>query len=73
MISLIRLTLRPLELLMIDDIFENLQEEQTKLIIDFIKQIFINKQVTTLVASSKQDISDGACNSFVKFKNGSIE
>lgn len=73
MISIIRLTLRPLEILMVDDIFENLDKEQSKVIIEFIKQMFIDKQVTTLVASSNQDLLGGVCQRFVYFKNGSIE
>ena len=73
MISIIRLTLRPLEILMVDDIFENLDKEQSKVIIEFIKQMFIDKQVTNLVASSNQDLLGGVCQRFVYFKNGSIE
>ena len=73
MISIIRLTLRPLEILMVDDIFENLDVEQSKVILDFIKQMFIDKEVTTLVASSNQELLNGVCQRFVYFKNGSLE
>ena len=73
MISFIRLTLRPLEILMVDDIFENLEEEQSKIILEFIKQMFVEKQVTTLVASSKKELLDDICQRFINFKNGSIE
>lgn len=73
MISLIRLTLRPLEILMVDDIFENLNSEQSEIIINFIKQMFIDKQVTTLIASSNEEMLKDVCNRIVVFKNGSIE
>ena len=72
-ISLIRLTLRPLDILLVDDIFAKLTDEQKPIILEFIKKMFIDAKVTTLIASEKEDVIKDVCDRVIHFKNGSIE
>lgn len=73
MISLIRLTLRPLEIVLVDDIFENVSDDEKTIIVQFIKHMFVDKKVTTLVATSSDSMLKGICKKTIHFKNGSIE
>ena len=72
-ISIIRLSLRPLEVVMIDNIFKDFDEEQNAYLLELIKKLFIEQNVTTLVASNDENLLGGLCQRVVKFKNGSIE
>ena len=72
-ISIVRLSLRHLEVVMIDNIFKNFDEEQNAYVLELIKKLFIDKNVTTLVATNDEKLLCGLCKRVVKFKNGSIE
>ncbi len=71
-ISFIRLTLRPLDIILIDDIFEKFTEDESRELLNLIKKLFVDKNVTTLVASNNTEILNGICSRFIKFDNGSI-
>lgn len=72
-ISLVRLNLRPLDIVLVDDIFENLNDEQKSYIISLIKSLFIDKKVTTLVATSDDNLLKKVCKREIHFTNGSID
>ena len=72
-ISIIRLSLRPLDIVLLDNIFEELEPEQISKILELTKKLFIDKKVTTLVASSNESLLKGVCKKFIHFKNGSVE
>lgn len=71
-LSIVRLTLRPLDIVLIDNIFENLTEEENTFILNLIKKLFISKKITTLVASNNEMLLKGICKKFIHFNNGSI-
>jgi len=70
-LSLIRLTFKNLELLMIDNIFDDLNEATLEVIISLIKQL-ASKTTTLIVATKKEWIADKLCKRKIYFKYGSI-
>ena len=72
-ISIARLTLRPLDIVLVDDIFEKLDDEQKNYIVSLIKKLFIDKKVTTLVATSDEELLKKVCKRTIHFTNGSID
>ena len=71
-ISFVRLSLRPLDIVLIDNIFESLSQEETDYIVQLIKKLFISKKVTTLVAASDEKILKGTCKKVIYFSYGTI-
>ena len=71
--SIARLSLRNLELLLIDNIFEKLTQEQYERISELIKKQFLSNKVTTVVATSSLDVAKDLTKRIIKFKLGSIE
>ncbi len=71
-VCIARLSLRSLDIVLIDDIFENLDSEQQNFIISLIKKVFVDNKVTTLIASSEENLLKGVCKRFIHFKNGSV-
>lgn len=71
-ISLIRLTLRPLDIVLVDDIFQKFADDEKMKLLTLIKNLFVSKNVTTLVASSDADFLKNICNRLIRFEYGSI-
>lgn len=71
-VSIARLAFRDLDFVMLDSIFENLNEEEREKIAELIQKRFIDKGVTTIISTSKEDYTAGLCNRNVYFKSGSI-
>lgn len=72
-LSIARLSFRNIELVLIDNIFEKLSEEELDKIKELIKKEFISKKTTTIIATSSQSISKDLTKRIIKFKLGSIE
>ena len=72
MVSLVRLSLRPLDIILIDNIFDDLNTEDISNVLEFIKKVFVEKNVTTLIASSKKELLNNICSRFIHFEYGSI-
>ncbi len=72
-LSFARLSLRELELVLIDNIFESLSPEQYEKISDLIKKQFLAKKITLVLATSSQDVAKDLTKRTIKFKLGSIE
>ncbi len=70
-LSFIRLSFRELEILMVDNIFDNIGEETQEAIFNLIKQLKL-KNTTLLVATTKPEIANKICKRKIFFKNGSI-
>lgn len=73
LVSIARLSLRELEVVLIDDIFEKLNEEEISKIKELIQNDFINKNVTTIFATTDEKLANELAKKVVKFNNGSIE
>lgn len=70
-LSLIRLTFRDLELLMVDNIFDGLTETTLEVVLSLIKSL--QKKKTTLVVATTQEwIANKLCKRKIYFKHGSI-
>lgn len=72
-ISFARLSFRELELVLIDNIFDNLNEEQVEIILGLIKKEYISKKITTIIATTSQEIAKGMSKKVINFKLGSID
>lgn len=70
-LSLIRLTFKDLDFLMVDNIFDNLNEATLEVVISLIKQL-ATKKCTLVVATKKEWIADKLCKRKIYFKYGSI-
>ncbi|MBQ8443887.1 MAG: ABC transporter ATP-binding protein [Clostridia bacterium] len=70
-LSLIRLTFKNLDFLMIDNIFDDLNETTLEVIISLINQL-ATKYTTLIVATKKEWIADKLCKRKIYFKYGSI-
>ena len=70
-LSLIRLSLRELDLLMVDNIFDKLSEATMEVVVDLIKKLK-TKQTTLIVATTKSEIAQKFAKKMIYFKNGSI-
>lgn len=70
-LSLIRLTFRELEFLMVDNIFDHLTQTTLEVVIELIKKI-ATKKTTLIVATTKEEIASKLCKRKIYFKYGSI-
>ena len=70
-LSLIRLTFRELDLLMIDNIFDNMSEATYEVAVSLIKELQ-TKKTTLIVATKKDEIANDLCKRKIYFKDGSI-
>ncbi len=70
-LSLIRLTFRELDLLMIDNIFDGVNEATYEVALNIIKTLK-KKKTTLIVATTKEEIAKKLCKRKIYFKYGSI-
>ena len=70
-LSLIRLSFRKLDFLMIDNIFENLSDFYIE-IIEEILQKLVQPSTTLIVSTTDEKLADRFCKRKIYFKNGSI-
>ena len=70
-LSLIRLTFRELEFLMVDNIFDNLTQTTLEVVISLIKSLATKKR-TLIVATTREEIANKLCKRKIYFKHGSI-
>ncbi len=70
-LSLIRLTFRELDLLIVDNIFDKLSQPTLEVAISLIKSL-ATKKTTLIVATTREDIADKLCKRKIYFKHGSI-
>ena len=70
-LSLIRLTFRELEFLMVDNIFDNLTQTTLEVVISLIKTL-ATKKTTLIVATTREEIASKLCKRKIYFKHGSI-
>ncbi len=69
-LSLIRLTFRELDLLMVDNIFDHLSAATFEVATNLIKTL--QKKTTLIVATTKDEIADMLCKRKIYFRHGSI-
>lgn len=73
LISIARLALRDLNLILVDNIFENISTEERNNIIEIIKEKFIvNNELTSVIATSSLEIANKLSDRKIYFKSGSL-
>lgn len=70
-LSLIRLSFRKLDLLMVDNIFDNLDPTTKEVVLSLIKTL-ATPETTLIVATTKEEIADALCDRKIYFKYGSV-
>ncbi len=70
-LSLIRLSFRKLDFLMIDNIFENLSDFYIEVIEEILEKL-VQPSTTLIVATTDEKIADRFCKRKIYFKSGSI-
>lgn len=73
LVSIARLSFRNIEIVLIDNIFEKLSDEELDRIKELIKKEFLTNKVTTVIATTSQNICKDLTKRTIKFKLGSIE
>lgn len=71
LVSFARLSFRKLEIVLIDDIFEKLNEEQQEFLKELIKKLYVGKS-TLILATQNLKIAKEICKRKINFKSGSI-
>ena len=72
-LSIARLALRKLDLLIIDDVFADLDAKEQSQIIEFINELTEFEDVTSVIATSNKKLCERLGNNIIKIKFGSIE
>ena len=70
-LSLIRLTFRPLDLLLVDNIFDEISDVYTDAIISLIKKLK-SSDTTLIVACTRPEIAEKLCKRKIYFEHGKI-
>ena len=70
-LSFIRLSLRELDLLIVDNIFDKLSDATMEVVVNLIKKMK-TKKTTLIVATTKPEIAQKFSKKMIYFKNGSI-
>lgn len=70
-LSLIRLSFRELDLLLVDNIFDGLSQPIMEVVLNLIKSL-TNKKTTLVVATTEEWIANKLCKRKIYFKHGSI-
>lgn len=72
-LSIARLSFRKLDIILIDDIFSKLKEEESLNIQNLISKLYSQTKTTLLVATTQKEVASNLAKRVVKFKLGSIE
>ena len=72
LISFVRLSLRKLDYLLIDNIFNKITPEEGQAILLLIKDLFLSKNTTTIIVSDNYEDVQSICNRCINFESGSI-
>lgn len=73
LLSFIRLSLRDLDILLVDNIFGRLSQDEAYAFVNLISDVFASKNVTIVVVCDNYDLVKDLCNKQIKFVTGSIE
>lgn len=73
LLSILRLSLRKLEILLIDSIFEKYNCKQNNNLINLIQEKLIKEDTTVLLATKNEDIAKMFNFKIIKINNGSLE
>lgn len=72
LISFVRLSLRNLEYLLVDNIFNKLTVEEGDALLKLIEDIFLTKNTTTIIVADNYSRLESICTKCITFESGSI-
>ena len=72
LISFIRLSLREIKYLLIDNIFNKLTEEEGTAMLKLIEDLFVSKKTTTIIVADNFKKVNSICSRAIYFESGSI-
>ena len=72
LISFVRLSLRKLDYLLVDNIFNKLTEEEGDALLQLIEDVFLCDKTTTIIVSDTYKKVQSVCTRAVNFESGSI-
>ena len=73
LVSIARLTFRKLDLVLIDNIFEELTPQECKELIRLFKKHFVKPSTLVIIATSSEEIASQIATRSIVLKNGAIE
>ena len=73
LLSFIRLSMRELDILLVDNIFEKLSEDEASAFVGLIKDVFVSKNITAIIVCDKYETVSEICTRQIKFVSGSVE
>ncbi len=71
-LSLIRLSFRPIDLLLVDNIFDEISDVYVEAILNMIKKIK-SADTTVIIACTRPELADKICKRKIFFENGTID
>lgn len=72
LICFIRLSLRNLQFLLVDNIFNKITEEEGAALLNLIEDVFLSKKTTTIIVSDSFKKVNSICSRAINFESGSI-
>lgn len=72
-ISFVRLTLRPIKILLVDNIFDKISTEESEIFVNLIKDLFVSKNATTIIVANNFETVKNVCSKQIHFTSGSID
>lgn len=72
LVSIARLSFRDLEIVIIDEIFDKLNEEEVEKLIEIVQKKLLKKETTLIVTTKNDEIAKKICKRKIYFENGSI-
>lgn len=72
LISFVRLSLRPLTYLLVDNIFNKLTPEEGDALVKLIEDIFLSQGTTTIIVADNFNKVNSICTKCINFESGSI-
>lgn len=72
LVSVARLSFRKLDIVLIDNIFEELSSQETKELLKLFKKCFVNKNTLVLVATSDENVAKNIATRIVNLEYGVI-
>lgn len=73
LVSIARLSFRKLDVVLIDNIFEELSQQEVKELLKLFKKYFVNKNTTVLIATSSEEIAKNIATRTLELEYGVIK
>ena len=72
LVAVARISLRNLEILVIDEVLDNLKGEEKEKMLEIISKKYLNSSTTCILATNNEQLARSLCSRIVFFEHGSI-